>query len=269
MIDKYIGDSVMAVWGGLSRMEDHADHAMRAALAIAQVIREDNAVRRAAGQPPIRVRIGLHSGPVVVGNIGAPGRVNFTVVGDTVNIAQRFEQLGKEFMARRRGGRRAGERRHHGRGQGPRRAGHRACRRPSCARSRATTSRSRSIVWCDALDGTPPSTASVPTCVIGVLKKGELMKRRHLLGLSAMVLALGPAHAAAGAGRQEGQLHRRAARPDPGADRALSRRLLAQTLMAASYPLEVVEAARWSQANPNLKGDARSPRSRTRTGMSA
>jgi class 3 adenylate cyclase len=98
VIDKYIGDSVMAVWGGLSRMEDHADHAVRAALAIARVIREDNAVRRAAGQSPIRVRIGLHSGPVVVGNIGAPGRVNFTVVGDTVNIAQRFEQLGKEFM---------------------------------------------------------------------------------------------------------------------------------------------------------------------------
>jgi class 3 adenylate cyclase len=98
MIDKYIGDAVMAVWGGLSRMEDHADHAVRAALAIAHVIAKDNAVRRAAGEPPIRVRIGLHSGPVVVGNIGAPGRVNFTVVGDTVNIAQRFEQLGKEFM---------------------------------------------------------------------------------------------------------------------------------------------------------------------------
>jgi adenylate cyclase len=98
VIDKYIGDAVMAVWGGLSRMEDHADHAVRAALAIAQVIAEDNAVRRAAGEAPIRVRIGLHSGPVVVGNIGAPGRVNFTVVGDTVNIAQRFEQLGKEFM---------------------------------------------------------------------------------------------------------------------------------------------------------------------------
>ncbi len=98
VIDKYIGDAVMAVWGGLSRMEDHADHAVRAALAIARVIGEDNAMRRAAGQAPIRVRIGLHSGPVVVGNIGAPGRVNFTVVGDTVNIAQRFEQLGKEFM---------------------------------------------------------------------------------------------------------------------------------------------------------------------------
>jgi class 3 adenylate cyclase len=98
VIDKYIGDSVMAVWGGLSKMEDHADHAVRAALDIAQVIREDNAARRAADRPAIRVRIGLHSGPVVVGNIGAPGRVNFTVVGDTVNIAQRFEQLGKEFM---------------------------------------------------------------------------------------------------------------------------------------------------------------------------
>jgi adenylate cyclase len=98
VIDKYIGDSVMAVWGGLSKMDDHADRAIRAALAIAKVIREDNATRRAAGLPVIRVRIGLHSGPVVVGNIGAPGRVNFTVVGDTVNIAQRFEQLGKEFM---------------------------------------------------------------------------------------------------------------------------------------------------------------------------
>ena len=98
VIDKYIGDSVMAVWGGLSRMEDHADRAVRAAMEIASVIREDNAVRRASGEAPIRVRIGLHSGPVIVGNIGAPGRVNFTVVGDTVNIAQRFEQLGKEFM---------------------------------------------------------------------------------------------------------------------------------------------------------------------------
>jgi class 3 adenylate cyclase len=98
VIDKYIGDSVMAVWGGLSRMDDHADHAVRAALAIARVIREDNTIRRAAGLPVIRVRIGLHSGPVVVGNIGAPGRVNFTVVGDTVNVAQRFEQLGKIYM---------------------------------------------------------------------------------------------------------------------------------------------------------------------------
>src|SRR4029077_9026320 len=98
VIDKYIGDSVMAVWGGISRDEDHAGAAIRAAIAIAKVIKEDNAIRFAGGKAPIRMRIGLHSGPAVVGNIGAPGRVNFTVVGDTVNVAQRFEQLGKEFM---------------------------------------------------------------------------------------------------------------------------------------------------------------------------
>jgi class 3 adenylate cyclase len=46
----------------------------------------------------VRVRIGVHSGPVVVGNIGAPGRINYTVVGDTVNTAQRMEQLGKDYM---------------------------------------------------------------------------------------------------------------------------------------------------------------------------
>jgi class 3 adenylate cyclase len=98
IIDKYIGDAVMAVWGQLSGASDHAGAAIRAALAIAEVTREDNRMRRAAGQLPIRVRVGLHSGTAVVGNIGAPGRVNFTVVGDTVNVAQRFEQLGKEFM---------------------------------------------------------------------------------------------------------------------------------------------------------------------------
>lgn len=99
VIDKYIGDCVMAVWGGIRRMPDHADAACRAALEIAKLIREDNAKRRAADLPPIRLRIGVHSGPAVVGNIGAPGRVNYTVVGDTVNVAQRFEQLGKQHMA--------------------------------------------------------------------------------------------------------------------------------------------------------------------------
>ena len=67
-------------------------------MAIAKAVHEDNEQRKLNGRLPIRMRIGLHSGPVVVGNIGAPGRVNFTVVGDAVNVAQRFEQLGKEFM---------------------------------------------------------------------------------------------------------------------------------------------------------------------------
>jgi class 3 adenylate cyclase len=99
IIDKYIGDSVMAVWGPLAGTPpDYAAAAIRAALAIANVTREDNRIRRANGKAPIRLRIGLHAGPAVVGNIGAPGRVNFTVVGDTVNVAQRFEQLGKVYM---------------------------------------------------------------------------------------------------------------------------------------------------------------------------
>jgi class 3 adenylate cyclase len=98
VIDKYIGDSVMAVWGGIRKMPDHADAACRAALAIARVLRADNLARRARGLPPIRLRIGLHSGTVVIGNIGAPERMNYTVVGDTVNVAQRLEQLGKEHL---------------------------------------------------------------------------------------------------------------------------------------------------------------------------
>jgi len=98
VIDKYIGDSVMAVWGGIRKMPDHADAACRAALAIAEVMREDNTARRAQGLEPIRLRVGVHSGPVVIGNIGAPERMNYTVVGDAVNVAQRLEQLGKEHM---------------------------------------------------------------------------------------------------------------------------------------------------------------------------
>ncbi|MBN9089785.1 MAG: hypothetical protein J0J01_22975 [Reyranella sp.] len=98
IIDKYIGDSVMAIWGPLAGSPDHAGAAIRAALAIAKVIREDNRMRHADGKPPIRLRIGLHSGSAVIGNIGAPGRINYTVIGDAVNVAQRFEQLGKVYM---------------------------------------------------------------------------------------------------------------------------------------------------------------------------
>lgn len=96
-IDKYIGDSVMAFWGAPSRQEDHAARAIRAIQAIARNVHAENEVRAAAGEPPVRIRIGLHSGTVIVGNIGAPGRVNYTLVGDAVNVANRIEQLGKEI----------------------------------------------------------------------------------------------------------------------------------------------------------------------------
>ena len=96
-IDKFIGDAIMAFWGAPDAQPDHAARACRAALAIRDEVRASNAERVAAGQEPVRVRIGLHSGEVVVGNIGAPGRINYTIVGDTVNIANRLEQMGKEI----------------------------------------------------------------------------------------------------------------------------------------------------------------------------
>jgi len=96
-IDKYIGDGLMAFWGAPLPLEDTASPACRATLAIGAAIEADNRRRRAAGLPPVRLRMGVHTGPVVVGNIGLPGRINYTVVGDTVNVCQRLEGLGKEI----------------------------------------------------------------------------------------------------------------------------------------------------------------------------
>jgi len=92
-VDKFIGDSIMAFWGAPEEQEDHAARALRAAHAISRTIHADNAARAAEGLPPIRMRIGLHSGPVVVGNIGSANRINYTIVGDTVNVASRIEEL--------------------------------------------------------------------------------------------------------------------------------------------------------------------------------
>ena len=96
-VDKFIGDSVMAFWGAPEEMADHAAHAVKTAAAIRRATRRDNAARAAASEPAIAVRLGLHLGAVVVGNIGSASRVNYTVVGDTVNTASRLEQLGKEL----------------------------------------------------------------------------------------------------------------------------------------------------------------------------
>ncbi len=86
----------MAFWGAPERLENPTIGACRAARDMERAIAADNDRRRAAGRLPIRLRIGIHTGPLVVGNIGAPSRINYTVVGDTVNTAQRLESLGKE-----------------------------------------------------------------------------------------------------------------------------------------------------------------------------
>ncbi len=97
VVDKFIGDAVMAFWGGLQLDDAHAEHACRAALAIRRAVEADNIERIRRGEAPIRLRIGIHTGEAIVGNIGAAGRANFTVIGDTVNTAQRLEGLARTF----------------------------------------------------------------------------------------------------------------------------------------------------------------------------
>ncbi len=96
-IDKFIGDSLMAFWGAPDEQPDHATRACRAAQAIATAIQRDNDRRQQAGLPKIKLRVGIHTDRAVVGNIGAPGRMNYTIVGDGVNTGQRLEVLGKEL----------------------------------------------------------------------------------------------------------------------------------------------------------------------------
>jgi adenylate cyclase len=98
-IDKYIGDAVMAFWGAPGEQPDHAKRACHTALEIARVLRADNEARAARAQPAVRMRIGIYSGRAVVGNIGAPSRVNYTVVGDVVNVAERLEELARTATA--------------------------------------------------------------------------------------------------------------------------------------------------------------------------
>ncbi len=96
-IDKYIGDCVMAFWSAPIEQQDHARRAYLAAKEIELRMRDYNEQRVSCGLPAIRIRIGIHTGRVVVGNIGFEGRINYTVVGDSVNVAQRIEQAGKQI----------------------------------------------------------------------------------------------------------------------------------------------------------------------------
>jgi class 3 adenylate cyclase len=95
-VDKYIGDCIMAFWGAPEEMADHAARALRAAAAIQRAVIDDIRRQRLQGGVEVAVRVGIHTGPVVVGNIGSASRLNYTVVGDTVNIASRMESLAKE-----------------------------------------------------------------------------------------------------------------------------------------------------------------------------
>lgn len=98
MIDKFMGDGMMAFWAEQD-VPDHADRAVRAALAIKRHAEACAAQSRLNGEPALRIRIGVHSGSGIVGNLGAPDRVNYTIVGDTVNVAARLESFGRNVDA--------------------------------------------------------------------------------------------------------------------------------------------------------------------------
>jgi len=92
-LDKFIGDCVMAFFGAPVAQADHALRAVRAAVEIQEGLAAWNVRRTAEGLPGFEARIGLNSGPVVVGDIGSSRRVDYTVLGNTVNVAARLEAL--------------------------------------------------------------------------------------------------------------------------------------------------------------------------------
>lgn len=94
-VAQFIGDSVLAYWGAPDPMPDHAEKAVAAALDIERALKDENALRAARGEAPVRVRIGINTGVISAGTVGGGGRATYAAVGDTVNAAQRIEQLGK------------------------------------------------------------------------------------------------------------------------------------------------------------------------------
>ncbi|MBY0526966.1 MAG: adenylate/guanylate cyclase domain-containing protein [Gemmataceae bacterium] len=96
-VDKFIGDAVMAFWGAPLANPRHALAACAAALRCQSVLHELREKWRTAGKPMFTARIGLNTGEVVVGNIGSATRMNYTVIGDAVNVASRLEGLNKQY----------------------------------------------------------------------------------------------------------------------------------------------------------------------------
>ncbi len=88
LVDKFLGDGILAVFGTFEEYEDHADRAVKSAFEMQKVIKEQNF--------GVNVGIGIHTGELVVGVLGAGKRSEFTVIGDTVNTASRIESLTKE-----------------------------------------------------------------------------------------------------------------------------------------------------------------------------
>ena len=97
IIDKYIGDAIMAVFGAPFRSPRDADNAVQASISMMDALREFNLAREKAGKEKINAGIGLNTGEVLSGNIGSQKRMDYTVIGDDVNIAARMESATKTY----------------------------------------------------------------------------------------------------------------------------------------------------------------------------
>jgi len=96
-LDKFVGDGIMATFGTPSTSEDDASNAVKAAIEMSSSLKNFNIERTNAGLAKIAIGIGIHFGQVVVGTIGSANRLEYTVIGDTVNIASRLEAATKEL----------------------------------------------------------------------------------------------------------------------------------------------------------------------------
>jgi adenylate cyclase len=96
-VDKFIGDAVMGIWNAPIEDASHVANACKAVLACIEANRVLNAEFERDGWPVYNTRFGLHTGEAVVGNIGSPDRMNYTVLGATVNLAARLESLNKNY----------------------------------------------------------------------------------------------------------------------------------------------------------------------------
>jgi len=99
-IDKYEGDAVMAFWGAPLASDDQASQALRAALRCQEQLQALNLDFAKDGLPRLGMRIGINSGEVIVGNVGSPSKLGYTVIGDAVNLASRLEGINKQYGTR-------------------------------------------------------------------------------------------------------------------------------------------------------------------------
>jgi adenylate cyclase len=100
VIDKYIGDAILAFWGAPLPMEDHAYKACLAAEEMIDKLKEIQKEWAEQGLPEIDIRIGVNTGGALVGNVGSEQRLSYTVIGDVVNLASRLEGLNKQYRTR-------------------------------------------------------------------------------------------------------------------------------------------------------------------------